>query len=182
MTIQKTIRHTNSGRRILLFAASMILVTTGLTQSLFSFQNAQSQSGTTPKGPPKMQKIRGEFTVKMIPAESVSPSVGEFRLDKTYHGALTATGQGKMLTGMTDTKDSAAYVAIEQIDGTLDGKKGSFLICHRGFMKRGEKELQIRIVSDSGKGELSGIHGTMSIDIRDGKHFYEFEYSLEPQP
>lgn len=129
-----------------------------------------------------MQTVRGEFEVKMIPVESGSSVMGEFRLDKTYHGTLTATGQGKMLTGMTDVKDSAAYVAIEQIDGTLDGKKGSFLICHRGFMNRGEKELQIRLVPDSGKGELSGIHGTMGIDIRDRKHYYELEYSLEPKP
>jgi hypothetical protein len=33
-------------------------------------------------------------------------------------------------------------------------------------------------VPGSGTGALIGISGTFSISIVDGKHFYEFEYSL----
>jgi hypothetical protein len=34
------------------------------------------------------------------------------------------------------------------------------------------------VVPDSGTGELVGIAGTMTIIIADGKHSYDFAYSL----
>jgi hypothetical protein len=34
------------------------------------------------------------------------------------------------------------------------------------------------VIPDSGTEELKGIAGTMTIDIRDGKHFYGFDYTL----
>jgi hypothetical protein len=39
----------------------------------------------------------------------------------------------------------------------------------------------ITVVPDSGTDELSGISGTMNIIIADGKHSYEFDYSLPGQ-
>jgi hypothetical protein len=33
-------------------------------------------------------------------------------------------------------------------------------------------------VPDSGTGELAGLAGTMAIIVADGKHSYEFEYTL----
>ena len=46
------------------------------------------------------------------------------------------------------------------------------------MMTRGAQELTITIIPDSGTEELTGITGTMTIDIRDGKHFYGIDYSL----
>jgi hypothetical protein len=34
------------------------------------------------------------------------------------------------------------------------------------------------VVPDSGTGQLAGLTGTMTIDIVDGKHFYDFAYTL----
>jgi hypothetical protein len=46
-------------------------------------------------------------------------------------------------------------------------------------MNRGAPELTITVVPDSGTDELTGLAGTMSIDIAlDGKHSYRFEYTL----
>jgi hypothetical protein len=45
-------------------------------------------------------------------------------------------------------------------------------------MTRGAQDLTIIIVPDSGTEGLTGITGTMTIDIRDGKHFYGLDYSL----
>jgi hypothetical protein len=33
-------------------------------------------------------------------------------------------------------------------------------------------------VPDSGTGQLTGLSGTMNIKIADGKHSYDFEYTL----
>jgi len=79
---------------------------------------------------------------------------------------------------MTDVKGSAGYVAIERVSGTLQGRKGSFVLLHRGIMTGGGQELSLIVVPDSGSGELVGLAGKMEIKIVEGKHFYEFEYTL----
>lgn len=43
---------------------------------------------------------------------------------------------------------------------------------------RGRRERESRIAPDSGTEELSGIAGTFRIEIVDGKHLYEVDYSL----
>ena len=48
-------------------------------------------------------------------------------------------------------------------------------------MTRGAPTLIVTVVPDSGTGELSDLTGTFTIDIVDGKHLYDFEYSL-PEP
>jgi hypothetical protein len=45
-------------------------------------------------------------------------------------------------------------------------------------MNRGEGTLTIVVVPDSGTAELTGLAGSMRIDITDGKHLYDFEYTL----
>jgi hypothetical protein len=69
-------------------------------------------------------------------------------------------------------------VAIERVTGTLHGKPGSFVLQHSGTMHDGSQQLVITIVPESGTGAPAGIQGALRIDIRDGKHFYELEYSL----
>ena len=49
---------------------------------------------------------------------------------------------------------------------------------HCGVMDRGTPELTIRVVPDSGTGELAGIAGRMTIVKDGGKHSYEFDYTL----
>ena len=85
---------------------------------------------------------------------------------------------GQMLTGMGEVKESGAYVAIERVRGTLHGRTGTFAVYHRGIMTRGAQELVITVVPDSGTEDLTGITGTMTIEIKDGKHFYAFHYTL----
>jgi hypothetical protein len=45
-------------------------------------------------------------------------------------------------------------------------------------MTRGAPGLSISVVPDSGTDELTGLAGTLAITINDGKHFYDFEYTL----
>jgi hypothetical protein len=99
-------------------------------------------------------------------------------LDKQFHGALEATSQGEMLAARTEEKGSAGYVAIERVSGSLQGCKGTFLLQHSGIMDRGEGQLSIVVIPDSGTGELHGLRGRMDIIITDGKHEYELEYTL----
>jgi hypothetical protein len=83
-----------------------------------------------------------------------------------------------MLSAGTSVKSSAGYVAIERVIGTLNGRRGTFVLQHSGTMTRGEPQLTISVVPDSGTGELEGLAGTMTIAIADGKHSYEMHYTL----
>ena len=100
------------------------------------------------------------------------------RLDKHYHGELQATAQGQMLSALTATKGSAAYVAIEHVTGTLHGRSGSFVLQHKGVMNRGAQQLEIIVVPDSGTDGLLGLSGRMGIRITEGRHYYDLDYSL----
>jgi Protein of unknown function (DUF3224) len=124
----------------------------------------------------------GPFDVNVIPQppadESDGSTLGRMLLDKHFHGDLEAASKGQMLTGMTAVKGSGAYVAIERVTGTLHGRSGSFILQHLGLMVRGVPQLQVAVVPDSGTGALTGIEGTMNILIADGKHSYDFAYSL----
>lgn len=60
----------------------------------------------------------------------------------------------------------------------MKGRKGTFVLQHSGIMTRGAPHLSITVVPDSGTDELAGITGTMMINIVEGKHLYEFEYTL----
>lgn len=125
---------------------------------------------------------KGTFSVEMKPQGDASVgegvNLGRMSLDKRFEGDMVATGKGEMLTAMTPVKGSAGYVAIERVTGTLHGRNGSFVFQHTGTMDRGAQALSITVVPDSGVGALSGISGSFKINIVDGKHFYEFEYSL----
>jgi hypothetical protein len=87
-----------------------------------------------------------------------------------------------MLTALSDVKGSAGYVAIERVTGTLDGRSGSFALQHSGTMTGGRQELTITVVPDSGTDQLVGLAGKMAIQIADGKHSYDFEYTLPGRP
>ena len=108
-------------------------------------------------------RATGTFDVKVAPQESDAYSedgtLGRMTLDKELHGDLEGTGKGQMLTAMTSLKNSAGYVAIERITGTVHGKSGTFALMHTGTMNRGVPELIIAVVPDSGTGELTGLAG-----------------------
>jgi Protein of unknown function (DUF3224) len=105
-------------------------------------------------------------------------TLGRMLLDKQFHGDLEAGSKGQMLTGMTEVKGSGVYVAMERVTGTLQGRHGSFLLYHTGIMVRGTPQLSVTVVPDSGTGELSGLEGAMNIMIAEGKHSYDFAYTL----
>ncbi len=124
----------------------------------------------------------GPFDVKLTPqppAEKTDEAVlGRMIIDKQFHGDLSATSRGQMLAAGTEVKGSAGYVAIERVTGKLNGREGSFHLQHSGTMNRGAPSLSVTVVPDSGTGELVGLSGSMKIDIADGKHSYEFDYTL----
>lgn len=127
-------------------------------------------------------QAKGTFDVKVIPqgapdtAEGIA--LGRMSIDKQFHGDLEGTSKGEMLTSGQESNGSRAYVAIERVIGTLNGRRGSFALMHQGTMNKESQHLTVTVVPDSGAGELAALTGTMTITIVDKKHLYEFSYAL----
>lgn len=142
--------------------------------------------GATLKEMVVTKRASGPFEVKLAPQPTAHAAegsmLGRMSIDKQFRGELEATSQGEMLTAMTGVQGSAGYVAIEQVSGTLHGRRGTFVLQHTGIMDRGAPQLAVTVVPDSGTGELTGLTGKMAILIADGKHSYDFEYTLPDLP
>jgi hypothetical protein len=169
--------------RILTTAATILVVALG-TPAL-----AQAPTPSpipTVKKEPMTTRATGTFDVKLTPQgaddKSEAAPVGRMTIDKQFHGDLEGTSKGEMLTAMTAVKGSAGYVAIERVTGTLRGRQGTFALQHTGIMNRGAPSLTITVVPDSGTDQLAGLTGKMAIVIADGKHSYEFDYTLADAP
>jgi len=157
-------------------------VIAGLCMALVCSSLLYSQ--TVQKGESMSQHATGTFEVKLSPqatAEKVE-GLGRMSIDKQFHGDLEATSQGEMLTAGTVEKGPAGYVAIEWVSGSLHGRTGRFALQHTATMNRGVPSLSVTVVPDSGTGQLAGLTGTLKIIIADGKHSYDFEYTIAGAP
>ena len=133
------------------------------------------------KGTAVSATVKGSFDVKATPqpaAEGDDPSFSRMTFDKRFHGDMEGASKVQMLAASTSVKNSGAYVALEKVNATIAGRKGSFTFQHNATMNRGVPSLSITVVPDSGTDQLAGISGKFSIDIKDGNHFYTFDYTL----
>ena len=125
------------------------------------------------------QPASGTFAVTLTPQECGEATLGRMAIDKRFEGDLEGTSKGEMLAAGTAVKSSAGYVALERVTGSLQGRSGTFALQHSGTMNRGAPTLTIGVVPDSGTGELTGLRGTMAIDISGGAHSYTLEYAFD---
>lgn len=181
---------------VLVFRVNASAISASSPRSAGSANTAQRKSGghsqpqqapqsadpnSTQKGANVIQ-AKGTFEVKLDPQGDADKAEGStlarMSIDKKFHGDLEATAKGTMLTAGTDVKGSAGYVAVERVTGTLNGRSGSFVLQHSGTLTRGAAVQNISVVPDSGTGQLTGITGKFTVIITEGKHSYEFDYTL----
>src|SRR5215211_1875932 len=117
-------------------------------------------------------RASGTFEVRLSPqapdGEAGGSAVARLLIDKRFSGDLVATSKGQMLAVRTAVEGSAGYVALEQVEGALGGRAGTFVLQHSGTMERGAQRLDVSVVPDSGTGELEGLAGRMAIVIAGG--------------
>ncbi|MXW29884.1 MAG: DUF3224 domain-containing protein [Chloroflexi bacterium] len=127
-----------------------------------------------------MPIARGTFEVNMEPEppflEQDGVTLNRNAVRKEFSGDMAGTSEAQMLAAFTGTPGSAGYVAIEHFTGLVDGKSGSFVLQHNGVMNKGDAQLTVTIVPDSGTGELAGISGTMELNNDEGQHSYVLDY------
>jgi hypothetical protein len=166
----------------------LILVAICLCFVVVDSAQAQSQPPVPAagKGPAVTAHATGSFDVTLKPqgtpdnAEGIA--LGGMSIAKQFHGDLDGTSTGAMLTAVSDSNGSAAYVAIERVTGTLHGRRGTFVLMHRGTMTRDGQQLTVTVAPGSGTDQLTGLGGSMAIQIVEKRHLYDFEYTLAPIP
>ncbi|NYH78746.1 hypothetical protein FHR84_002071 [Actinopolyspora biskrensis] len=94
-------------------------------------------------------------TVYEEPAEG--PKLTRITIRKRYHGAIEGSGVVEVLTAQGSA--GAGYVASERIEGTLDGRRGTFVVQHSGLAEGTDQSSCGSVVPASGTGELADISG-----------------------
>ncbi len=111
-------------------------------------------------------KATSEFTITAWePApydeEVPGPKMTRTVVKKTFTGALAGSSVAELLTCESES-GSAGYLAMERVDGVLDGRAGTFVIQHGGIFDAatGNATPYGAIVPGSATGELAGLRGS----------------------
>ena len=123
---------------------------------------------------------RGTFSVDLSPRppDPDTEGLGQLQLRKTWAGDIEARGTGLMISGGDPGTGTAGYVAMELVQGRVGGRSGAFALQQFGTMRDGAIHLVYEVVPGSGTEELTGISGTLELDIEDGTHHYTLSYDL----
>ena len=89
------------------------------------------------------------------PAEG--PKLTRATVHKRFSGPLEATSVAQLLTAHGD--DGRGYLASERVEGSLDGRAGTFVLQHGGLGDAAEQRAFGHVVPGSGTGELRGLRG-----------------------
>lgn len=132
-----------------------------------------------PKDTSMPQHATGTFTVDLKPLNPApAEGVTRYSIDKQIHGGLEGSSKGEMFSAGDPQHGHAGYVAIEVVDGTIEGKHGTFTLQHLASMDANGSHMQVQIIPGSGTGDLKGISGTFDIKITNGQHNYDLAYQL----
>lgn len=107
------------------------------------------------------------------------PKMTRTVVKKTFTGALTGTSVAELLTCESES-GSAGYLAMERVDGSLDGRSGTFVIQHGGLYDAamGKATPYGAIVPGSATGELAGLRGSAEYRHDDQGAILTLHYSL----
>ncbi|SER65208.1 DUF3224 domain-containing protein [Actinokineospora terrae] len=128
-------------------------------------------------------RASGTFTVDAWEPETPydqrdGVDLGHTTLRKTFAGDMTATSEVHMTSVVVPATQSAAYVAIERVEGTLAGRGGSFVLQHSATADSSGQSLLVTVVPDTGTGELTGLVGSLLITKDGDQHTWSLDYTL----
>ncbi|ONI89162.1 hypothetical protein ALI22I_16790 [Saccharothrix sp. ALI-22-I] len=93
-----------------------------------------------------------------------------------YSGALEAVGDMRFVMSYPDD-DSCTSIAYELVTGTLDGRKGTFVLHHTGGYRDGVADATFTVVSATD--DLTGLTGTGRITWAQGEPGrFELDYEI----
>ena len=108
--------------------------------------------------------------------------VGHAHMRKTFQGGLEGRAVTQFTSAFDITTGIGTYLAMESVEGVLDGRSGAFNLVHSattdGVSEHRLNEFMM-IVPGSGTGELAGLTGTGTMRVdEDGSHHLDLDYEL----
>ena len=129
-----------------------------------------------------MPSIRAPFAITARPAEEAEasglPMVGRTTFDKVFAGGPLEGTSVVHFVSTASESGPMAYVALERVEGTLDGRSGAFVLQHVGAIVDGVPSLELTVVLGSGTGELAGLTGSGTIDHTEAGAHLDLDYDL----
>ena len=77
-----------------------------------------------------------------------------------------------------EAKGVASFQGLMMFDGKVGGKSGGFVLEDHGLYEAGTAKSTLKIVDDSGTGDLKGIRGTAVFQSTKDSASFELDYSL----
>lgn len=106
------------------------------------------------------------------------PRLTRAQVKKGFSGGIEGVGTTEYL--MVHRPDGTAdFVGVERIEGSLDGKSGSFVLEHRGTFEGGTAKGSCQIVPGSGTGALTGLTGQGEFAATGPQAPFTLEYELD---
>lgn len=88
---------------------------------------------------------------------TAGPKLARATVHKRFSGGLEGTSVAELVTAQGEGGN--AYVAIERVQGAMDGRRGTFVLQHHGLDAAGEATTSGRVVPGSGTGDLRELRG-----------------------
>ena len=129
-----------------------------------------------------MDEASGEFKIAFGSEDSYreldSGKLTRAGGDQEFSGAISGKGHVEWLM-CYDADGTATYVGLQEIDGTLDGRTGGFVLTATGHFDGKQSEGTWTVVRGSGHGELAGITGSGGFNAGPGPQAtYRLSYEL----
>lgn len=97
------------------------------------------------------------------------PKLNDLHVTETFTGDVQGEGTVRFLQAER-ADGSANYCGIERVVGTLDGRKGSFLLQDEGTLQGTRVKGTWFVIPGSGTGELRGLRGDGGFEAELGQH------------
>ncbi|HET7169659.1 MAG TPA: DUF3224 domain-containing protein [Candidatus Limnocylindrales bacterium] len=130
-----------------------------------------------------MPTATGTFQITTAGEVDLDDLAGEVRIThasgrQRFSGGLDADGAIDWLMVYRPDK-TASFVGVQRIDGTVDGRSGSFAMTAVGEHDGSSSRVTWTVVAGSGTDALRGIRGHGSLEAPGGPAgTYELEYEL----
>jgi len=106
------------------------------------------------------------------------PKLTRAQVTKTYTGDIAGEGHVEYLM-MYRSDGTAAFVGLEQIAGTIDGKAGTFVLQRTGVFEGGQAKETYSVIAGSATGELQGLAGEGTSAVGHGmEHPFTLDYEM----
>jgi hypothetical protein len=105
-------------------------------------------------------------------------ALGRVHITRSFSGEIEGQSTAELLTARA-ADGSAAYVGLDRISATIDGKTGTFVLQHWGTVSSEGASTAGIVVPGSAAGDLAGLRGQGKIVVDDqGTHRLELDYEL----